>query len=96
MDIIEELKRDWFDAEFNELSEKAIDEILRLRTFEEDARRYAFLRENAKETYLHPNRVNSEICPDIRTKWEIPTLICSGPIGGFIEFDDAVDILIGR
>lgn len=59
-----------------------------------DARRYRALRDAAKEVLLHPNRANSDICPDLRTKWELPILICSGPIGGFLSFDEAVDIFM--
>ena len=59
-----------------------IKELRRLR--EADAvkvARYDFLEANAKEVYLNPKNVNCEWAPDLRTKWEIPTLICSGPVG---------------
>lgn len=59
-----------------------------------DALRFRALRDAAKEVLLHPGRANSEICPDLRTKWEIPTLICSGPVGGFLSFEEAVDIFM--
>lgn len=54
------------------------------------ARRYRWLRMMAKEQLLNPEAAGSE-CPDMRTYWRIPTLICSGPVGGFIDFDSAID-----
>ena len=55
-----------------------------------DAERYRWLRMMAKEQLLNPKAAGSE-WPDIRTYWRIPTLICSGPVGGFIDFDTAID-----
>ena len=55
-----------------------------------DAERYRWLRMMAKEELLNPKAAGSE-WPDIRTYWRIPTLICSGPVGGFIDFDAAID-----
>ena len=56
------------------------------------AARYDWLEANAKEVLLRPDRVNCDWDPDLRTKWEIPTLICSGPVGGTISFGEAIDI----
>lgn len=57
------------------------------------AARYDWLEANAKEVLLRPDRVNCDWgAPDLRTKWEIPTLICSGPVGGTISFGEAIDI----
>ena len=55
-----------------------------------DAERYRWLRMMAKEQLLNPKAAGSE-WPDMRTYWRIPTLICSGPVGGFIDFDTAID-----
>ena len=55
-----------------------------------DAERYRWLRMMAKEQLLNPKAAGSE-WPDMRTYWRIPTLICSGPVGGFIDFDAAID-----
>lgn len=57
------------------------------------AARYDWLDANVKEVYLRPDLVSCEWCPDIRTKWEIPTLICSGPVGGMVPFGEAIDVL---
>lgn len=54
--------------------------------------RYRWLEANVKEAYVQPDRVNCEWAPDTRTKWEIPTLICSGPVGGMVPFGEAIDI----
>lgn len=59
-----------------------------------DAERYRGLRELAKEQLLHPSRAFSEFAPDMRTHWVLPTLMCSGPIGGYADFDEAVQIAI--
>ena len=58
-----------------------------------DAERYRWLRMMAKEQLLNPKAAGSE-WPDMRTYWRIPTLICSGPVGGFIDFDTAIDSAI--
>lgn len=55
-----------------------------------DAERYRWLRMMAKEQLLNPKAAGSE-WPDMRTYWRIPTLICSGPVGGFIDLDTAID-----
>jgi len=57
------------------------------------ADRYDWLEANAKEVLLDPKRANCDWAPDMRTKWEIPTLICSGPVGGTIPFGEAIDIM---
>lgn len=57
------------------------------------AARYDWLEANAKEAYIRPELVNCDWAPDARTKWEIPTLICSGPVGGTIPFGEAIDVL---
>jgi hypothetical protein len=64
-----------------------------VRALRVKAARYDWMEANAKEVYLRPDRVNCEWAPDFRTKWEIPTLICSGPVGGTIPFGDAIDVL---
>ena len=58
---------------------------------QQDLARFAWLVKKAKEEYLHSKTLSSDF-PDMRTYWKIPTLICSGPIGGFIEFREAIDI----
>lgn len=62
----------------------------------EQAAMLQWLDKNAKEVLLDPRRAASEICPDLRTKWEIPTLICSGPIGGHVSFLDAIRAAMKR
>lgn len=57
------------------------------------AARYDWLEANAKEVLLDPKRASCDWAPDMRTKWEIPTLICSGPVGGTIPFGEAIDVL---
>ena len=57
----------------------------------EDAARYRWLRSQASEKLLNPRAALSEICPDMRTHWKLPTLICSGPVGGYLDFDAAID-----
>jgi hypothetical protein len=52
------------------------------------------LSDNSKEVLLKPN-TSSEVF-DIRTKWEIPTLICSGPVGGHIDFTESVKIAMNN
>lgn len=56
-----------------------------------DAERYRWLRNNAKEELLYPARAVGDM-PDLRTAWALPVLICSGPVGGFLTFDEAIDI----
>lgn len=56
----------------------------------EQAAMWRWLEKNAKEVLLDPRRAASEICPDMRTKWEMPTLICSGPVGGHVTFRGAI------
>ena len=56
-----------------------------------DAERYRWLRSKSKETLLNPKGAASEFLPDMRTHWQMPVLICSGPIGGYLEFDAAID-----
>lgn len=58
-----------------------------------NAARYLWLEEHAKEVWVDPKRACSDICPDLRTKWELPVLICSGPVGGTVSFGEAIDIL---
>lgn len=57
------------------------------------AARYDWLEANAKEVLLRPEMASCDWAPDLRTKWEIPTLICSGPVGGTIPFGEAIDVL---
>ena len=63
-------------------------EVEALRT---DAERYRWLRSKSKETLLNPKGAASEFLPDMRTHWQMPVLICSGPIGCYLEFDAAID-----
>ena len=56
-----------------------------------DAERYRGLKALAKECLLRPSAARAEILPDMRTHWQLPTLMCSGPVGGFNGFDEAVD-----
>ena len=60
------------------------------------AARYDWLEAHAKEVLLDPRRAASEMCPDMRTKWTIPVLICSGPVGGTVPFGEAIDIEMGK
>lgn len=57
----------------------------------EDAARYRWLKSQASEELLNPRAALSEICPDMRTHWKLPTLICSGPVGGYLGFDASID-----
>lgn len=59
-----------------------------------DAERYRGLRQLAKEQLLNPSHAASEFAPDMRTHWVLPTLMCSGPVGGYVDFDEAVQIAI--
>lgn len=61
----------------------------------EDAERYRWLRDNAKEELLYPARAGGEV-PDLRTKWSMPTLICSSCIGGYMSFDESIDTARGK
>lgn len=61
-----------------------------------DAERYRWLRDNSTEQLLNPSRanLNNDFAPmDIRTCWKTPVLICSGPVGGFLGFDESVDAM---
>lgn len=60
-----------------------------------DAERFRWLRDNAREELLNPQAAASELAPDMRTQWVLPTLICSGPVGGYLTFEQAVDIKRG-
>jgi hypothetical protein len=59
----------------------------------EDAARWRALAASAKEELLDPRRAASEVAPDLRTHWVLPTLICSGPVGGHMTFAKSVDVL---
>lgn len=59
-----------------------------------DAARFRWLKENAKEVLLRPQYAGSEF-PDMRTCWQFPVLMCSGAVGGYVEVDRAIDILMG-
>ena len=61
-----------------------------------NAARYLWLEKHAKEVWVDPKRACSDICPDLRTKWELPVLICSGPVGGTVSFGEAIDIARGE
>ena len=64
-----------------------------------DAKRYQWLRDKSTEQLLNQSRanLNNDFSPmDIRTHWKTPTLICSGTVGGFITFEDAVDAAMER
>jgi hypothetical protein len=62
-------------------------------SMEKDAERYRKLAAAATEQLLHPDRARCEMMPDRRTHWKLPVLMCSGPVGGFVSFADAVDAL---
>jgi hypothetical protein len=64
-----------------------------VRALEKDAERYRKLAAAATEQLLHPDRARCEMMPDRRTHWKLPVLMCSGPVGGFVSFADAVDAL---
>lgn len=55
--------------------------------------RFAWLLRNSKENLLHPKTLSSDF-PDLRTHWTFPTLICSGPVGGYLTLPEAIDIQI--
>ena len=77
--------------------EAVIKELQRLQAADAvKVARYDWLEANAKEVYLRPDMVSCEWCPDIRTKWEIPTLICSGPVGGIVSFGEAIDVRMNQ
>lgn len=90
-------------SEFDDTSDMTDDEcrqMLRVVAAERDAlradaERYRWLRNKAREKLLYPARAGDEV-PDLRTKWSIPTLICSGPVGGFRSFDEAIDAARGE
>lgn len=70
-----------------------VKELRRLRKIDsEKVDRYDWIEANAKEVYIRPELVNCDWAPDIRTKWEIPTLICSGPVGGMMSFGESIDV----
>lgn len=62
-----------------------------LERFEEDANRYAWIKNNIKETPVRPQLFNAEICPDTRLKYELPILISYNAIGQQISLDKAID-----
>ena len=62
--------------------------------FDKDVKRLDWLSNHAKEVLLDERRAASEICPDFRTKWELPTIMCSGPVGGYSSFRDGIDVLM--
>jgi hypothetical protein len=62
----------------------------------EDVARWRALAASAKEELLDPHRAASEVAPDLRTHWVLPTLICSGPVGGHMTFAKSVDVLRAR
>ena len=57
----------------------------------EDAARYRWLKSQASEELLNPRAALSEICAGMRTHWKLPTLICSGLVGGYLDFDASID-----
>lgn len=69
--------------------------LLRIRVLRGIAIRWEYMKANAKETFLSSQTLSSE-CADMRTVWEFPKLICSGPVGGFIPVDEAIDIEIEK
>lgn len=70
--------------------------VAALEEAQEDAERYRWLRSMAKERFLDLKASGAEYFPDMRTHWCIPTLICSGPVGGFMSFDEAIDQARGK
>lgn len=57
----------------------------------QDAARYRWLREHAKEELVRPETLDSEF-PDMRTHWVLPALIAYGPVGGPTRtLDEAID-----
>ena len=78
------------------VSPEDADEIAaELEALRADAERYRWLRDNAKEELLYPQRAGGEV-PDLRTKWSIPTLMCGNCIGGWMSFDESVDAARGE
>ena len=71
----------------------ADDMFERLTPMFDAADRYTWLESVAKEVLLDPKRARCEWAPDMRTKWELPTLICSGPVGGHMTFTESIDVL---
>ncbi len=84
-DLIEQLNK-----------EPTIEDYNRWQDEEDRLEEYQWLLDNCTETYLYPNRASSEYFPDTRTRWEIPTLICSGPIGGHITLRKAIRIAMEK
>lgn len=66
-----------------------------IEALQADAARYRWLRNASKEVLLRPERAGYEILPDLRTHWQMPFLMCSGPVGGFVDFDAAIDAAMG-
>lgn len=58
-----------------------------------DVERMEWLIKNVQEKLLRPGTLSSDF-PDMRTHWVFPTLMCSGPIGGFQSLREAIDIQI--
>lgn len=91
-------KRALFTAEqITEARAPLLAEIDRLKAqvaeLGKEAARYRRLESVAREKLLRPERVNCEYLPDRRTHWALPIIMCSGPIGGFVSFGEAVDSL---
>lgn len=81
--------------------EAAADEIERLREelaharmtnemLEKASTHYRWLCDNVTEVPLNPSGFSSDICPDTRLKWELPTLVSTTCVGGMVSFDEAI------
>lgn len=65
-----------------------------LAAAERDAERYRWLRDATGETPIRPAAFNSEIMPDIRLKFDFPTLVSYNCIGVQYTLDEAIDAAI--
>lgn len=56
-----------------------------------DQERFEWLVNNLKEEPLNPRAYSSEICPDLRLKYKLPTLVSYDSIGQTISLREAID-----
>lgn len=61
-----------------------------------DTQRLDWLEANLKEEPLNPRAYASELCPDIRLKYKLPTLVSYDCVGQRISLRRAIDIEIEK
>ena len=67
---------------------KAENESLR-----KDAERYRWLRDATGEALLRPAAFGSEMYPDMRLKFDFPTIVSYDAVGNVTTLDQAIDVL---